>query len=232
MTTDVVPILRVAEASRAVQWYGRLGFVQLFEHRFEPHLPAYVGIGRDDAQIHLSEHAGDANPHGLVYLWVDDVDVLAAEFGIVVDNQPWAREVSLTDLDGNRLRVAERVRVDGGDGSVAIDAETSATLRDLERSMWTDATRGNRSWMDEHLSASFTEFGWSGRRYTRDDILGAAIAPIDAQFADMDVRPFGHDAVLVTYRSIEARGEGNRSSVWIRRDGRWQLDFHQATPSA
>jgi hypothetical protein len=232
VTSDVVPILRVADASRAVAWYARLGFAHVFEHRFEPHLPAYVGLRREDAQIHLSEHEGDANPHGLVHLWVDDVDVIATEFGVAVDDQPWAREVSLTDLDGNRLRVAEPVQTGAGDGSVTFDAETSATLLDLERAMWTDATRGDRSWMADHLAASFTEFGWSGRRSTRDDILGMVVGPIGAGLADMAVRPLGPDTALVTYRSIEARGDGNRASVWTRRNGRWRLDFHQGTPSA
>jgi hypothetical protein len=231
VTTDVVPILRVADSSRAVAWYRRLGFEQVFEHRFEPHLPAYVGIRRDNAQIHLSEHAGDANPHGLVYVWVDDVDAVATEFGATVDEQPWAREVSLTDPDGNRLRVAEPAEADTADGSIDVDAETIATLRDLERAMWADATRGNRSWVDEHLAPTFTEFGWSGRRYTRVDILDTEIAPIVAQLADMEVRPLGPDMALVTYRSIEPRGNGNRASVWIRRNGRWRLEFHQGTPS-
>lgn len=232
MTTDVVPILRVVDASIAVAWYARLGFAQIFEHRFEPHLPAYVGIRREDAQIHLSEHVGDANPHGLVYILVDDVDALATEFDVAVDDQPWAREVSLTDPDGNRLRVAEPVHGDAGDGSITFDVETSATLLDLERAMWADATRGDRSWMDEHLAASFVEFGWSGRRSSRDDVLDTAIGPIDAELADMAVRSIGPDTALVTYRSIEARGDANRVSVWIRRNGRWSLEFHQGTPSA
>jgi hypothetical protein len=33
------------------------------------------------------------------------VDSIAAEFGVPIDHQPWAREVSLTDPDGNRIRV-------------------------------------------------------------------------------------------------------------------------------
>jgi catechol 2,3-dioxygenase-like lactoylglutathione lyase family enzyme len=124
VTTDVVPILRVSEAARAVEWYRRLGFEPVFEHRFEPHLPAYVGIRREDAQIHLSEHVGDANPHGLVYIWVDDVDALGAEFGVGVDDQPWAREVRLTDPDGNRLRLAEPVAGGVDEGSTPVDNET------------------------------------------------------------------------------------------------------------
>ncbi len=229
MTTDVVPILRVSDASAAATWYRRLGFEQTFEHRFEPHLPAYVGLRRDGAQIHLSEHAGDANPHGLVYIWVGDVDAVAAEFGAAVDEQQWAREVCLTDPDGNRLRVAQPpgpVSVDDvlGDGA-------SATLIELERAMWAEVTRHDRSWMDEHLSGDFTEFGWSGRAYTRADILDSETAPIEVELDGFVVRPIGTDSALVTYRSIQARGVGNRSSVWVRRHGRWLLDFHQGTPA-
>jgi hypothetical protein len=33
------------------------------------------------------------------------VDAIAAEFGVEVDNQPWAREIQLTDPDGNRIRI-------------------------------------------------------------------------------------------------------------------------------
>lgn len=29
----------------------------------------------------------------------------AAEFGFAVEAQPWAREIELTDPDGNRLRI-------------------------------------------------------------------------------------------------------------------------------
>ncbi|MGI9644986.1 MAG: bleomycin resistance protein [Ilumatobacteraceae bacterium] len=109
MTTDVVPILRVADAAESVRWYQRLGFEQVFEHRFEPGMPAYVGIRRDDAQIHLSEHAGDAPATSLVYVWVEAVDPLAAEFGATVDDMPWARDFEIADPDGNRLRIAEPV---------------------------------------------------------------------------------------------------------------------------
>ena len=104
MTTDVIPILRVRDATVAVAWYRRLGFEQVFEHRFEPGLPAYVGLRREGAQLHLSEHTGDAPPYGLVYIWVDAIDEIAAEFGVAIGEEPWAREPQLVDPDGNRLR--------------------------------------------------------------------------------------------------------------------------------
>jgi len=53
-------------------------------------------------------------PHSLVDFYVNDVDAIAEEFGAVVTEQPWCREVSLTDPDGNRLRteISKNVRAD------------------------------------------------------------------------------------------------------------------------
>ena len=109
MATRVVPILPTQDAAAAVQWYRHYGFEVVFEHRFEPHLPAYVGIKRGDAEIHLSEHTGDIVTPGLVYIWVDAIGPLAALSGAVVDEMPWARDFEIADPDGNRLRFAEPV---------------------------------------------------------------------------------------------------------------------------
>jgi hypothetical protein len=103
---ESIPILRVNDAGRAVSWYERLGFVKEWEHHFEPSLPAFVSVARNGAaRLFLSEHQGDARPDTLVYLRVSDVDTVASEFGVEIVDQPWGREVHLTDLDGNRLRV-------------------------------------------------------------------------------------------------------------------------------
>lgn len=107
MPTDIAPILRVADAGETAKWYARLGFTAVGEHRFAPELPLYMFLKRDSAQLHLSEHHGDAPPQSLIYIWVDDIDAIAAEFDVTVTDQPWAREISLTDPDGNRLRIGE-----------------------------------------------------------------------------------------------------------------------------
>ena len=107
MIDESIPILRVSDAARAVAWYERIGFVKEWEHRFEPSFPAFVSVVRNNtARLFLSEHSGDAQPDTLVYLRVPDVDIVASEFAAPVIDQPWGREVHLTDLDGNRLRVA------------------------------------------------------------------------------------------------------------------------------
>lgn len=105
MDEEVIPILRVADAATAVAWYGRLGFTKEWEHRFEPGLPAFVSVARAGMRLFLSEHEGDARPNTLLYLRVADVDAIAAEFGVAVEDAPWAREVELRDPDGNRLRI-------------------------------------------------------------------------------------------------------------------------------
>lgn len=105
MREEVVPILRVADATAAVAWYARLRFSQEWLHRFEPGLPAFVAIARGRVRIFLSEHTGDARPDTLLYLYVNDVDAIAAEFGVAVEDAPWAREIELRDPDGNRLRI-------------------------------------------------------------------------------------------------------------------------------
>ncbi|MBT2400066.1 glyoxalase superfamily protein [Streptomyces sp. ISL-100] len=105
MNEEVIPILHVKDADAAATWYARLGFGKQWEHRFEPGFPAFVEVARGPLRLFLSEHQGDARPGTLVYLRVRDVDAVAAEFGVTVVDQPWAREVELRDPDGNRLRV-------------------------------------------------------------------------------------------------------------------------------
>jgi catechol 2,3-dioxygenase-like lactoylglutathione lyase family enzyme len=101
----VIPILRVNDAAEAVAWYRRLGFTEESVHRFGPGMPAFVTIARGRMRLFLSEHQGDARPDTLIYLRVRDVEAIAAEFGVTVEQAPWAREIELRDLDGNRLRI-------------------------------------------------------------------------------------------------------------------------------
>lgn len=229
MTTDVVPVLRVADAASAASWYERLGFAVHFEHRFGPDFPAYVGVRRDGAQLHLSEHEGDARPDTLIYLWVDDVAPVASEFDVEATEAPWAIEVDLTDPDGNRIRLGQALPAP--DVARILGDEVEAVLIELERAMWDDATRWDRRWMDQHLADDFIEFGASGRSYGRDDILDQTAVSIEATLTEPTVRAIGRDAALVTYRSRQTRGGANRASVWRRVGGRWRLAFHQGTPS-
>lgn len=108
--TSVVPFLRVADAEASAEWYARLGFSVEWRTRAEPHLPLFVAITNGTGRIFLSEHTGDAHPDALLYLYVDDADAVAAEFGKQAELTYYGlREVELTDPDGNRLRIGTPV---------------------------------------------------------------------------------------------------------------------------
>jgi hypothetical protein len=111
---ETVPILLVTDASASLPWYARLGFEEEWTHRFEPGFPAFVSVRRgspgDGVRIFLSEHHGDAQPNGLLYLRVTDIAPIAAAFDAEIQDSGARYEVSLVDPDGNRIRVGALTR--------------------------------------------------------------------------------------------------------------------------
>jgi len=105
MAEELVPVFRVEGAREVVGWYRRLGFEVVGEHQFEPGFPLYVFLRRGSVHLHLSEHTGDAPLRSLAYFFVDELDTIAAEFGVAIETAPWGRELELTDPCGNRLRL-------------------------------------------------------------------------------------------------------------------------------
>jgi catechol 2,3-dioxygenase-like lactoylglutathione lyase family enzyme len=114
MEQTVIPQLRITEAKRSLQFYvDGLGFEIDWQHQFEPGYPLFFSLTRSGQTIFLSEHTGDCEVGGAVYLVVPDVDACRDEFvnrGIDVPkphDTPWdTREFLLKDPDGNRLRFA------------------------------------------------------------------------------------------------------------------------------
>lgn len=66
MDEEVVPVLRVDDAARAVSWYERLSFRKEWEHQFEPGFPWFVSVARGPIRLYLSDHKGDAVPNALI----------------------------------------------------------------------------------------------------------------------------------------------------------------------
>jgi catechol 2,3-dioxygenase-like lactoylglutathione lyase family enzyme len=105
---ETIPYLRVSDARAAAKWYRRLGFQKEWEHQFGADFPVTISVARDGrpgTRVFLSEHTGDAPADSLIYLRVGDVDAVAVEFDAEIRDSGWAREVWLTDPDGNRVRV-------------------------------------------------------------------------------------------------------------------------------
>ena len=88
------------------------------------------------------------------------------------------------------------------------------------------------------IADDFEEFGAGGRRWDRAAVLARLErAPTaDVTIGAFTTTPLTEQVILVTFRTASLTA-GNppryawRSSIWVRRDGRWRLRFHQATPT-
>jgi hypothetical protein len=113
-------------------------------------------------------------------------------------------------------------------------------LRELEVALHQPAVRLDPARLDALLHESFAEFGRSGRRYNRADILEflrIEIPPGPVWSQEFTVAEIAEGIALLTYKSayVDANGElcrhTIRSSLWQRTARGWQIRFHQGTPT-
>jgi len=116
-------------------------------------------------------------------------------------------------------------------------ATTTAHLRALEQQLLQPSTRSSPEAVAALLADDFREFGSSGRIYTKHDTIAALAAESSSTIAleDFACQLLSPTIALVTYRSHRVAGpdmpavSALRSSVWVHRDERWQMLFHQGT---
>ena len=119
-----------------------------------------------------------------------------------------------------------------------LSAQDFAELKELEERLWIVEFRFDRAWMEDVLAYDFSEFGRSGRIYSRNDCLdfdrGETIDAV-IPLPDFKARYISSDVVQTTYiSSVIYDGEverGNRSSIWLKTATGWKLKFHQGTPA-
>lgn len=116
-----------------------------------------------------------------------------------------------------------------------LSKEDKKELYELEESLWRPETRFDKDYFNSLLTEDFFEFGRSGRVYERDETLSAPMQEIniDLPLQDIQIHEVANSAALVTYISEVQYDEleiANRSSLWVKVDGRWKLRFHQGTP--
>ncbi|MEM5474703.1 nuclear transport factor 2 family protein [Pacificibacter sp. AS14] len=121
---------------------------------------------------------------------------------------------------------------------MTLTSKDRAALITLEEALWRAETRFDPVLMDQTFSSDFVEFGRSGRRYERAEMLFdpdqkaeiRALLPLP----DYSVELVAADVALATYTSEVRYGDeiqvGRRSSLWVKNGGCWQLRFHQGTP--
>lgn len=128
--TQSIPVMLSLDETKCRAFYcDFLGFDVEFEHRFTPHMPAYLGFKRGPVELHLSPHRGDATTGSAVFVWMTGVDDYRRELACRSDghampkivDQPWGRELTFTDPFGNRLRFCERPTNSSAQGRIVLD---------------------------------------------------------------------------------------------------------------
>jgi glyoxylase I family protein len=115
--------------------------------------------------------------------------------------------------------------------------ELGADLFHLEQQLLQPSTRRDEVALRSLLAEDFREFGSSGRIYTRQQVINALAveSPHTVILSDPLCCQVAADIALLTYRSTgtnahNVASHALRTSLWVYRDGRWQMIFHQGTP--
>jgi hypothetical protein len=104
-------------------------------------------------------------------------------------------------------------------------------LRKLETDLLQPEIRRSSAAVYSLLAEEFCEFGSSGRIYTRQEIIEALAteSTVSISVSEFSVMRLAVGVALVRYRAVSGESISLRSSVWVIRDGRWQMVFHQGT---
>jgi hypothetical protein len=120
----------------------------------------------------------------------------------------------------------------------ALADEEIALLRKLEEDLFKPEVRRSAERVNDLLADDFIEFGSSGRIFDKRQIIDAlqqeALGTVHrTTIADFTVRRLAATVLLLTYRATSPDHTGSRlrSSIWKLINGRWQMIFHQGTPS-
>jgi hypothetical protein len=132
-------------------------------------------------------------------------------------NRCMTDNVVFTHIDSELLPIFEELRCRE---PIFHTAAFGTTLVDFERVM----------------APGYWEVGASGRRYTRDFILGTLkkSPPVDAasagwQSSDYGLRRLGLDTYLFTYTLHQAERVTRRATLWQTTGEGWRILYHQGT---
>lgn len=113
----VIPIFRIFDIDKAKEFYiDWLGFKIDGEHRYGENFPVYMFISKDDINIHLSEHYGDATPGSKIIINCDGLKeyckILQAKdyryYKPCVEDSGWGSYImEVMDPFGNKLMFNE-----------------------------------------------------------------------------------------------------------------------------
>jgi hypothetical protein len=142
----------------------------------------------------------------------------------------------------NRATLADPVRYHAWRNRRAGVMDTAeqdvSQFRELEERLFRVEVRSSPEALAALLAVDFVEFGRSGLAFDRRSVIDALQQerPVERTISDFSIRRLAENVTLVTYRSARRMEGGQavhslRSSIWTMIDGRWQMVFHQGTPT-
>lgn len=121
-----------------------------------------------------------------------------------------------------------------------ISKQEEEFLIKMEQEIIAAQKRGDYSFVEKALASDFQEIDSRGSISSKAETIQAIKeAPLfDYSVVNCEVFPVTEDCAIVTYIATSSRSisEGmrvnraQRSSTWVKRDGSWQIVFHQGTP--
>jgi hypothetical protein len=112
--------------------------------------------------------------------------------------------------------------------------ELQQHLHSLEERLLHPDREANRASLTKLLAPDFREFCTSGRIFNLHQLTESLLnsAPRNATMSHFYVTQLSPNAALATYHITTASSSSHHSSLWILRDDRWQLIFHQGTTAS
>jgi len=112
------------------------------------------------------------------------------------------------------------------------------TIRKLEEQLLKPSVRGSAQDISVLLADEFIEYGSSGQIFDKKQVIEGLQSEglVEISLTDFEAKPLASGVILATYRAVKHERDGRksyslRSSVWKLIDGRWQIVFHQGTPT-
>ncbi len=111
------------------------------------------------------------------------------------------------------------------------------TIYELELSLLKPEVRSSTEALNKLITDDFIEYGSSGKKYTKKDILErlpSTLEKCEYLVTDFNVKIQSSNIVIATFKT-ERTSNGTdkvislRSSHWRKTDNQWQMFFHKAS---
>jgi hypothetical protein len=114
------------------------------------------------------------------------------------------------------------------------DPKLQTHLYSLEERLFHPDREADRTVLLPFFAEEYKEFCTSGRIFNRQQTVDVLLTshPRPTHLLHFNVESLADNVALATYRAVNSVESTHRSSLWIFRDNRWQLFFHQGTTAS